>query len=68
MGMTVDLTATVTEIKGRAVTLAFEGSDGIDAICRGRHHRFVVDVKSTEARLAAKAAKLAPGTAKAPPA
>jgi fluoroacetyl-CoA thioesterase len=31
--------------------------DGIDTICRGRHHRFVVDVRTTEARLAAKAAK-----------
>jgi predicted thioesterase len=68
MGMAVDLTATVTQIKGRAVTLAFEGSDGIDTICRGRHHRFVVDVKATEARLAAKAAKLAPGATKAHPA
>ena len=68
MGMAVDLTATVTEVKGRAVTLAVEGNDGIDTICRGRHHRFVVDVKTTEARLAAKAAKAVPGTAKAPPA
>lgn len=57
LGMTVEIAATVTEVKGRAVTLAFEGTDGIDAICRGRHHRFVVDVKATEARLAAKAAK-----------
>ena len=29
----------------------------MDMICRGRHHRFVVDVKTTEARLAAKAQK-----------
>jgi hypothetical protein len=26
-------------------------------ICRGKHHRFVVDLKNTEARLAAKAQK-----------
>ena len=26
-------------------------------VCRGRHHRFVVDVKTPEARLAAKARK-----------
>jgi len=32
-------------------------SDGVDTICRGKHSRFVVDVKQTEQRLAAKAAK-----------
>ncbi len=26
-------------------------------VCRGRHHRFIVDLKTTETRLAAKAAK-----------
>ena len=57
LGMPVTLTLTVAEVKGRAVTLDVEGRDSVDAICRGRHHRFVVDVKSTEARLAAKAAK-----------
>ena len=56
--MTVELTVTVAEVKGRAVTFEVEGRDGIDAICRGQHHRFVVDVaKTTEARLAAKKAK-----------
>jgi len=39
------------------VTLEVEGRDSVDLICRGRHHRFVVDVKTTEARLAAKAQK-----------
>jgi hypothetical protein len=29
----------------------------VDAICRGKHQRFVVEVKATEARLAAKAKK-----------
>jgi predicted thioesterase len=57
MGMPVELKLTIVEVKGRAVTLEVEGRDGIDLICRGRHHRFVVDVKTTEARLAAKAAK-----------
>ena len=51
------LKVTVAEVKGRAVALDVEGRDGVDTICRGRHHRFVVDVKATEARLAAKAAK-----------
>jgi predicted thioesterase len=57
MGMPVELKLTVAEVKGRAVVLDVEGRDGIDLICRGRHNRFIVDVKTTEARLAAKAAK-----------
>ena len=57
MGMPVEITVTVSEVKGRAITLEIEGKDSVDAICRGRHHRFVVDVKKTEERLAAKAAK-----------
>ncbi len=57
LGQQVTLKVTVAEVKGRAVVLEVEGHDGVDTICRGRHHRFVVDVKATEARLAAKAAK-----------
>jgi fluoroacetyl-CoA thioesterase len=55
LGMPVELKVTVTEVKGRAVTLDFEGKDSVEPICRGKHKRFVVDVKTTEARLAAKA-------------
>jgi fluoroacetyl-CoA thioesterase len=57
MGMKVEVTVTVAAVAGRAVTLEVTAHDGIDTICRGRHHRFVVDVRTTEARLAAKAAK-----------
>jgi fluoroacetyl-CoA thioesterase len=57
LGMPVELKVTIAEVKGRAVTLEFEGRDSVDLICRGRHHRFVVDLKTTEARLAAKAQK-----------
>ena len=57
LGMPVNLTVSVTEVRGRAVTLGFAGRDSVDVICRGAHHRFVVDVRTTEARLAAKAAK-----------
>jgi len=57
LGMTVRIEASVAEVKGRAVTFDVTGSDGIDTICRGRHTRFVVDVKQTEQRLAAKAQK-----------
>jgi predicted thioesterase len=57
MGMPVELKVTLAEVKGRLVTLDFEGRDSVDAICRGKHQRFVVDVSATEARLAAKAKK-----------
>jgi predicted thioesterase len=55
--MTVRIEAKVAEVKGRGVTFEISGSDGIDTICRGKHARFIVDVKQTESRLAAKAQK-----------
>jgi predicted thioesterase len=58
LGMEVEIAVSVAEVKGRAVTFAVEAHDGIDAICRGKHVRFVVDVKQTEARLAAKSQKV----------
>lgn len=57
LGQKVTIEAKVAEVKGRAVTFEISGSDGIDTICRGRHGRFVVDVKQTEQRLAAKKQK-----------
>jgi predicted thioesterase len=57
MDMSVELKVTLAAVKGRSVTLDVEGRDNVDAICRGKHQRFVVDVKATEARLAAKAKK-----------
>ena len=57
MGMSAELKVTLAEVKGRSVTLDVEGKDSVDAICRGKHQRFVVDLKTTEARLAAKAKK-----------
>ncbi|HEX6361913.1 MAG TPA: hotdog domain-containing protein [Albitalea sp.] len=57
LGMAVTITVRVVEVNGRAVTLEVEGRDTVEPICRGRHARFVVDVATTEKRLAAKAAK-----------
>ena|SRR6266498_4463161 len=57
IGMTAELTVRVVELNGRAVSLEFEGRDSVEPICRGRHNCFVVDVKKTEQRLAAKAQK-----------
>ena len=57
MGMRVDLMLGIAEVKGRAVSFEISGRDDLEPICRCRHQRFVVDVKTTEARLAAKAQK-----------
>ncbi len=57
MGMQVELDIELAEVKGRAVTFKVHGRDGVDAICRATHQRFIVDVAQTEKRLAAKAAK-----------
>ncbi len=34
-----------------------KGRDSVEAICRATHQRFIVDVATTEKRLAAKSAK-----------
>jgi predicted thioesterase len=57
MGMTVELDIELVEMKGRAATFKVEGRDSVEPICRATHHRFVVDVATTEKRLAGKAAK-----------
>lgn len=57
LGMTVEITVSVAAVAGRAITFDVSAHDGVDLVCRGRHHRFVVDQKTTEARLAAKAQK-----------
>ena len=57
LGMEVEISVSIAEVKGRAVSFAVEAHDGIDVVCRGKHMRFVVDVKQTEGRLAAKAQK-----------
>ena len=57
MGMKVELSVRISEVQGRAVSFEVEGRDNVEPICKGRHQRFVVDVKKTEQRLAAKAQK-----------
>ena len=59
IGMPVTLSVAVTEVKGRAVTFEVQARDSIEPICRGRHSRFVIDLETTEQRLAAKAKKAA---------
>jgi fluoroacetyl-CoA thioesterase len=57
LGMTVKIEAKVTEVKGRAVMFEVSAHDGIDQCARCKHARFVVDLKKSEERLAAKAQK-----------
>jgi fluoroacetyl-CoA thioesterase len=57
LGMTVTVRASVTEVKGRAVSLDVTVTDPVEKVGQCRHNRFVVDVKKTEERLKAKAAK-----------
>src|SRR3990172_6528039 len=51
LGMEVEISIGVAEVKGRAVTFTVEAHDGIDPVCRGKHMRYVVDLKQTEGRL-----------------
>lgn len=56
LGMKATIKVTISEVKGRAVTFELEGRDDKEAICRGRHMRFVVDVEKTKQRLELKRA------------
>lgn len=57
--MTVEITATISDVKGRRVTFAISARDPLDRIAGGTHVRFVVDVPTTLERLRAKAARAA---------
>ncbi len=57
LGMPVEISASIAEVKGRSVTLEVTVKDPVEQVGHGRHTRFVVDVSKTAERLAAKAAK-----------
>jgi len=59
LGMWVEITVTVTEVKGRMVSLDVACRDALEEVARGSHNRFVVDTATTGERLKAKAAKAA---------
>lgn len=59
LGMWVDITVTVTEVNGPAITLEFTARDALEEVARGKHSRFVVGVEKTAQRLKAKQAKAA---------
>lgn len=59
VGMWVDITVTVAEVNGSAVTLDVVARDPVDTIAKARHGRYVVSVARTQERLKGKAAKAA---------
>ena len=61
LGMKVTVSATLSELKGRAAVFEVSASDGIDVICRGRHARFIANVEQVKQRLKQKLAKVRPG-------
>ena len=58
-GMTVTAEAECVEVVGPRVAFKVKAHDGIDLIGEGRHERFVVAWDKFNARVAAKAAKIA---------
>ena len=57
MGMWVDVSVTLTEVNGPAVTFEFTARDAVEEVARGKHNRFVVGIEKTAQRLQAKRAK-----------
>ena len=58
LGMTAQITVTVSKIEGRLVTFSLHAKDEIEEISQGSHSRFVVDIEKLRNRVAAKAAKV----------
>ncbi len=59
LGMWVEITVTLAEVNGPAVTFEFSARDAVEEVARGKHSRFVVGLEKTAQRLKAKQAKAA---------
>ena len=57
LGMWIEITVTVTEVNGPAVTFEFTARDALEEVARGRHSRFIVGAEKTAQRLKAKLEK-----------
>ena len=51
LGMWIEITVTVTEVNGPAVTFEFTARDALEEVARGKHSRFVVGAEKTAHRL-----------------
>lgn len=59
LGNWVEVTVTVSEVNGAAVTFDVTASDALDQVCKGSHSRFVVNKEKLAGRLMQKKEKLA---------
>ena len=57
LGMWVDVSVTVREVNGNAVSFDFSVRDAIEEVASGKHNRFIVGLEKTAQRLRAKQAK-----------
>ena len=57
MGMWVDISVTLTEVNGGAVSFDFIVRDAVEVVARGKHNRYIVGIEKTAQRLKAKFAK-----------
>ncbi len=57
IGMWVEITVTLVEVNGPAVTFEFTARDALEQVARGKHSRFIVGIEKTAQRLKAKLAK-----------
>ncbi len=64
IGMWVDISVTLAEVNGSAVSFDFTVRDAVEAVARGKHNRFIVGIEKTAQRLKAKLAKAQSATAK----
>jgi fluoroacetyl-CoA thioesterase len=62
MGMWVEISVTLTEVNGNAVSFDFSARDSVEEIARGKHQRYIVGIEKTAQRLKAKLAKATAGT------
>jgi predicted thioesterase len=60
MGMWVEITVTLAEVNGGAVSFDFTARDAVEEVARGKHKRFIVGIEKTAQRLKAKLAKAQP--------
>ena len=57
-GDTVEVTITVDDVNGRAISMSAHVKDSLEDVGKGAHNRFVVDKAKTFERLEAKRAKI----------
>lgn len=61
LGMWVEITVTLKEVNGPAVSFEFTARDALEEVARGKHSRFIVGTEKTAQRLKAKLAKATGG-------